>query len=235
MTNDENATSSPDSGLERETRPVDEAETTRLERQVERGQLFTHGALGESYRRLGEVETFLHALIDTLLAAGVVSEDRLTSAARETAKELRERGELSGPGTVVRVDPSTNPPTNAVVDCASRIHVCKAVCCKLNFALSVPEVEAGAAKWDLGRPYMIRHDVDGYCVHADRASGACGIYASRPGVCRGYSCEGDIRIWKDFDRMQLNAEWLDANLDEPHDDRPTGTLMAATPMPLRPR
>jgi hypothetical protein len=32
-------------------------------------------------------------------------------------------------------------------------------------------------------------------------------------VCRGYSCAKDERIWKDFDNMILNEEWIEANLN----------------------
>jgi hypothetical protein len=40
------------------------------------------------------------------------------------------------------------------------------------------------------------------------------VYADRPGVCRHYSCANDERIWKDFENMELNHEWLDANLGD---------------------
>ena len=98
------------------------------------------------------------------------------------------------------------------VDCAARMHVCHAVCCKLRFALSADEIEAGRVRWDLGRPYMIRHEADGFCTHNDRACGSCRVYAHRPTPCRTYSCVGDTRIWKDFERMELNTEWIAANL-----------------------
>jgi Fe-S-cluster containining protein len=64
----------------------------------------------------------------------------------------------------------------------------------------------------MGRPYLIRHEADGYCVHNDRSTGGCGVYADRPTPCRAYSCAGDERIWTDFDAMQLNTEWIEANL-----------------------
>jgi hypothetical protein len=44
------------------------------------------------------------------------------------------------------------------VNCEERLHICKAACCQLDFALSVEEVESGKVKWDLGRPYFIRQD-----------------------------------------------------------------------------
>src|SRR5262249_22332691 len=47
-----------------------------------------------------------------------------------------------------------------------------------DFALSVPEIEAGAARWDLGRPYFIRQEADGLCTHKIDAN--VGIRGSRP-------------------------------------------------------
>jgi Fe-S-cluster containining protein len=92
------------------------------------------------------------------------------------------------------------------------MHVCRAICCRLHFALSAAEVESGTVKWDLGRPYQIRQDSTGTCVHNDPETHACSVYADRPGVCRGYSCANDERIWTDFDNMQLNTPWIEENL-----------------------
>lgn len=119
--------------------------------------------------------------------------------------------QVSWPGIAFRVDPEEpDPPVQ--VNCAERMHVCHAVCCKLNFALTPEEVEAGKVKWDLGFPYLIRHGSNGYCCHNDTATGRCTAYADRPGVCHRYSCANDKRIWKDFDNMVLNEEWIRANL-----------------------
>ena len=38
------------------------------------------------------------------------------------------------------------------------------------------------------------------------------IYDDRPSPCRLYTCEHDERIWTDFEAMELNQEWIDANL-----------------------
>jgi Fe-S-cluster containining protein len=118
------------------------------------------------------------------------------------------------PGIALRVEGEQLAPP-AQVNCAERMHICHAVCCKLNFALTAEEVDAGKVKWDLGFPYIIRHDADGLCTHNDRATGGCGVYADRPGICRRYSCANDRRIWKDFERMELNSEWLDEHVSEP--------------------
>ena len=128
--------------------------------------------------------------------------------------ELNESGtqaRVSWPGIAFRVDPE-DPAPPVAVNCAERMHVCDAVCCKLNFALTPEEVDEGKVKWDLGFPYMIRHGSNGYCAHNDTSTGRCTNYVNRPGVCHRYSCAHDPRIWKDFDGMVLNEEWIRTNL-----------------------
>ena len=36
-----------------------------------------------------------------------------------------------------------------------------------------------------------------------------------PFVCRKYSCANDARIWSNFEKMELNQEWIENNLSEP--------------------
>jgi Fe-S-cluster containining protein len=185
----------------------------QLEKQVERSQFFAHSALSENYVRLAELEAFIYGLIDTLLAKGLIGESELLASIHKVRTELSRRNELNGPRTVVRVDnPNAESFPPVLVDCNARMHICRAVCCKLDFALSIPEIESHNIKWDLGRPYFIRHDAHSCCVHLDASTGKCSVYSDRPGVCKGYSCANDSRIWKDFEKMELNQEWIDNNL-----------------------
>ncbi|HEY7073712.1 MAG TPA: hypothetical protein VH418_00020 [Solirubrobacteraceae bacterium] len=186
-----------------------------LERQVERASLFAHTALGRAGLRTREIESFVFALIDTLVGRDVITLDEVEAAVRATRAQLDAQGEPPEPAVILRRDhepASAEPPVE--VDCSARMHVCHAVCCKLDFPLSPDEVEGGVIRWDLGRPYLIRHERDGLCVHNDRATGACRVYDGRPLPCRRYSCATDVRIWKDFERMELNTEWLEENLSE---------------------
>lgn len=148
---------------------------------------------------------------DSSLADPSSAEDDDSSATAQDDGDASQPATTSWPGIAFRTEPA-EPEEPAPVDCAARMHICHAVCCKLNFALSPPEVESGKTKWDLGFPYMIRHESNGYCTHNDTATGRCGIYADRPGVCRRYSCANDNRIWKDFDNMELNEDWIRKNL-----------------------
>jgi Fe-S-cluster containining protein len=186
---------------------------SELYQQVERGALFAHSVLSEGFAHLYEMQAFVYALGDLLIAKGIVSETELAGKIANVRAELKERGELRGPGLVARFDEDDAATKPAVeVDCKARMHVCNAVCCRLDFALNIAEVESTHVQWDIGRPYFIRHDGSGRCVHNDAQCGGCNIYAHRPRVCRAYDCSRDERIWKDFDRMELNRGWIEANL-----------------------
>jgi Fe-S-cluster containining protein len=179
-----------------------------LERQVERGHVFAHAVLSEQASRADENEAIIRGLVELLIERDVVEADDLVAAVNAVRAQT-----IAAPDIAVRVDDEHDPEYGAPVDCEARLHICKAVCCRLRFPLSVEEVEAGGPiKWDLGRPYFNRHGSDGYCHQCDSETHACHIYEARPAPCRQYSCVGDDRIWKDFDAMELNQEYIDERL-----------------------
>jgi hypothetical protein len=189
-----------------------------LERQLERDSIRTQSLFNRSFERVSELEQLLLGLIDVLVARGVVREEDVEPAARAVADEIAKRDQPPPHKVILREDSAEQAARpEQFVDCAARMPVCHAVCCKLTVQLSADEVEAGQLRWDLGRPYVLRRESDSRCTHQDRVTGFCGVYADRPKPCRQYSCANDRRIWSDFDGMVLNQEWLDAHLgaDEP--------------------
>ena len=100
------------------------------------------------------------------------------------------------------------------IDCENRVHLCKAACCRLPFALSTQDIREGIVRWNLGRPYMIEQGADGYCNHLERGTCGCTIYENRPVPCRAFDCRNDKRIWKDFEKQIPNpavnrTDWLE--------------------------
>jgi Fe-S-cluster containining protein len=193
-----------------------------LDRQMQRGSFFTQAVLQRTSQRVSETEVILARVIDQLAGHGLVDPEALGLVADEPETDAEEvdparpaRTTVSWPVVAIREDPPTEPAATTVVDCEARMPVCKAVCCRLKFPLSAPEIEEGSVRWDLGHPYLIRHESDGYCTHLDRGTHACGVYDRRPSVCRTYSCAGDGRIWSDYDAMVLNLAWIEEHLAAP--------------------
>jgi len=185
-----------------------------LERQIIRSSFYTHTTIGKQSERINEIESFLYGLSDLMIKKGIVLPEELATAAEDVRNEMFEKGEQVHGGVGIRIDKSEKDREFIPVNCDERIHICKAICCKLNFPLSVEEIESGNVKWDLGQPYFIRHEENGYCSHLNTKNKCCSIYNNRPGICRKYSCANDKRIWKDFDNIVLNQEWIESNLKE---------------------
>ena len=207
-------------------------EVQALERQVERGSLFAHTVLTDQIMRLNEDEAFIFGLIDYLIQKEIVKADELEARVAAVRKEIVEKKELASLGVALGVEGDAEEPV--AVNCAERLPICKAACCRLRFALSVEEIETSRMKWELGAPYFNRAGEDGYCHQIDSQTQGCRIYGARPSVCRKYSCATDPRIWKDFEQMELNQEWIDTNLKQ-NDYRliemfmDVGTLQGAGP------
>jgi hypothetical protein len=92
----------------------------------------------------------------------------------------------------------------ADVDCASRIHACGALCCRLPFALSAQDLAEGIIRFDPAEPYLIQQDEDGRCMHQDTETGFCSVHTHRPAPCRIFDCHDDERIWLDYERCIIN-------------------------------
>ena len=184
----------------------------QLERQVEHGNLFLHAALTDQASRANEVEAVVNGLADLLVRLELVSAEDLVESVETTRKVIADAGGQLSLGVAIRGDTDAPGVPADEIDCAARIPYCKAVCCRLRFPLTVAEIESGPVKWDLGRPYFNRQAPNGYCHCFDDDSHGCTVYEDRPTPCRVYSCAGDERIWKDFEGMVINQEWIDARL-----------------------
>lgn len=183
-----------------------------LERQTEKGNLFTHTVLTNQIVRQNESDAFLFGLIDYLTQKGVVIPDDLEKYIFSVKNEAIDKKENAKLGVAIRVDAEDEATQFIPVNCEERLPICKAVCCKLSFALSIKEIEEGEIKWELGKPYHIRHQSNGYCCHLKNEDNKCSIYEKHPSVCKKYSCANDKRIWVDFDKIILNNEWINQNL-----------------------
>lgn len=154
-----------------------------------------------------ELAATLQALVDTLIARGVVApaeyERRRQRALDRAAHTLQERPVVRFGEAVDKYALRDLPD----IDCLSLLPLCKARCCTLTVFCSAQDLDERVVHWDYGRPYQIRKRDDGYCAHSEPATFRCGIYDKRPAVCRTYDCRQDRRIWRDFERrLPADAE-----------------------------
>ena len=179
-----------------------------LYKQVSGGFLYSHHRANANTSKTLEVTAFAYALIDLLIEKGLLTEEELNERKREVGKQLVEKFNNSGM-TVAIQDSKIDKyqfEGGPKIDCANRIHLCKAACCRLRFPLSPQDLEEGIVKWDLPHPYLIARGTDGYCSHLEGGSCRCTIYQHRPLPCRAYDCRQDRRIWVDFDNKIVSPE-----------------------------
>jgi len=169
-------------------------------REIEEGLRFLHTLSMQSKMDLVGLNSRVLALIEQLVAAGALDlrafDERRKLVAEREAKRMTDEGHVR-----VLVDQTQDKYALAElpeIDCHTRLHLCKARCCALSFALSFQDLNERVVQWDYGRPYHIKQRADGYCTHNNCATRACEIYERRPAVCRSYDCRSDTRIWKDF-------------------------------------
>jgi len=174
------------------------------------GLLYTHSRINDNTSKALESTSFLYALIELLLEKGLLTIEELDDRKRQVAERLVKRFVDSGLGLMYQ-DPEFDKYTfdkEADVDCESRLETCKAVCCKFPFALSKQDVEEEIIRWEFGRPYLIAHGEDGYCVHLDRNTYKCTVRDHRTVPCRGFDCRNNEQwhVWVDYEKKILNPE-----------------------------
>ena len=175
-----------------------------------RGLRYSHIRINSNTSKTLESCSFLYALIELLNEKGIINIEELDERKKKVVERLVKKFTDSGIGLMYQ-DPEYDKYTfkhEAQVDCLKRLPICKAICCKFPFALSRQDVEEGIIRWNFGRPYMIAHGEDGYCVHLDRGSFQCTVREHRPVPCRGFDCQNDQKwsVWSDYNNKILNQE-----------------------------
>ncbi|MEW6110163.1 MAG: YkgJ family cysteine cluster protein [Nitrospirota bacterium] len=179
-----------------------------IQKALSSGLLYTHTRSNFNTTKTLESVSFLYALIEILNEKGLISIEELDERKKRVAEQVVSMFVESGISLIYQ-DPEYdkyNYEYEAGVDCMSRLDICRSVCCKLPHALSRQDVREGIIRWEFGRPYLIAHDDDGYCVHLDRRTFRCTVYVNRPAACRGFDCRNTERwhIWQDYDKKIMN-------------------------------
>ena len=181
----------------------------QLRREVTGGLLYCHHRENANTTQALEVTAFAYALIELLIEKGLLSEEELNERKREMGRRLVEKFDARGMNVALQESEVGKYEFEGgpQIDCASRVHLCKAACCRLKFPLSKEDLEEGVVKWDLQHPYVIAKRDDGYCAHMEQGCGGrCTIYEHRPLPCRAYDCRQDARIWADFENRVVSPE-----------------------------
>jgi Fe-S-cluster containining protein len=182
--------------------------TDNLRREIVEGLLHTHSRLNTTAKKTLEAASFLYALVELLNEKGFITTEELDERKRVVGERLVEQYRKNGNGVVLQ-DPEYDKYTfkdGVEIDCASRVHLCHAVCCRLPFALSKQDIREGIVHWDLGQPYLISHNGNGTCCHLDPVTQCCSVWEHRPVPCRGFDCRQDKRIWLNFEEMIINPD-----------------------------
>jgi hypothetical protein len=188
-------------------------DSVALHHEVAAGLAYLHTRANANAGRTLEAASFVYALIELLAEKGLITIAEIDSRKKTVAERLLKRFIQHDAGVAIQEpdqDKYAFTPT-VKIDCENRVHLCKAACCKMVFPLSRQDIEEGAIKWDLSKPYVIAKGADGYCQHLDRTCLGCTVHALRPIPCRAYDCRHDQRIWLDFENKIVNPELNDPN------------------------
>jgi hypothetical protein len=190
---------------------LESSATTVLRQQVAEGLLYAHSRLNGNTSKTLEATAFLYALVELLAERGLITIDELDARKAVVTERLAAQLTREGQGAMLQ-DPEYDKYAfegEAEIDCAERLELCRAACCRLPFALSRQDIREGIIRWELGQPYLIEQGADGYCSHLDRAACFCTVRAQRPVPCRAYDCRRESRIWLDFDSRRVNPAILE--------------------------
>ncbi len=183
---------------------------SKIQNEVSDGLLFNHTRINFNTTKTLESTSFLYALIELLSEKGMISIDELDKRKKEVAERQVKKFAETGIGLMYQTPEfdKYNFKKEACIDCQSRLDVCKANCCKFPFALSRQDIEERIVRWEFGKPYLIAHDTDGYCVHLNRENYKCTVHEHRPVPCRGFDCKDNKKwkVWQDYDQKILNPE-----------------------------
>jgi hypothetical protein len=165
---------------------------------VERGLRFNHIVAHETRVKVGELSASFYALMETLIARGIVPVDDYEARRKVTLQREQDKAKSELAPQISTIPDKYKLEQLPEIDCEARLPLCKARCCTLRFPLSIQDLDERIVRWDYARPYQIGRRSDGYCVHNEPGTCHCNVYEHRPGVCRQYDCRNDKRIWIDF-------------------------------------
>jgi len=186
---------------------MDDDKGDETDPELARALVYVHQKLGVGLLQHQELSAHVYALTETLIAAGLIERDEVERR-KDSARELMvESAKAHWEGVEFLTEETDKYEVSGPeIACAERIQLCRGACCRLEVHLSRQDLAEGVVRWDVGRPYTLRHREDGSCHHQDPTTKSCGVHGQRPLVCRQYDCRSDPRIWIDFEARVPNPK-----------------------------
>jgi hypothetical protein len=169
--------------------------------------------LTEARNANADVAAMVKALLETLVAAGLVRPEDYERRRRQALDKLLGRLQDRRLTETTRSEDKYNLKDLPQIDCAALMPICQGRCCRLKVCLAPEDLDERILSWDYAKPYQLRRrPSDGYCNYSDPQTHFCNAYEHRPAVCRSYDCRQDTRIWIDFDR-RIPQPWVFGPVD----------------------
>ncbi len=162
---------------------------------LEQGLRFSHLMMSINRHVSREAAAYSEAMLSLLMEKGIITDEEFSSRVASMRQAMK-----SDPQVMLsKAEDKYSGEGEVIIDCASRLHLCRAACCTFRFYLGPQDLDEGIVKWDYGNPYWVRQRDGKYCFHSNPDDLFCRIHENRPYVCRVYDCRTDKRIWTDFD------------------------------------
>ena len=141
------------------------------------GLIYAHNRANANTGELEKLAATIEALVELLVESGLDPE-RLEAVRAKAAEGVRRRFKERGMATIRQEFdvPKREFTGGPEIDCASRVELCGAACCRLGVGLSTEDVREGVLRWDPAEPYALERGDDGWCVHMERGSCRCTVY-----------------------------------------------------------
>jgi Fe-S-cluster containining protein len=169
---------------------------------LERGLRFGHLLMSVNRHMSREGAAYSQSLVSLLMQKGIITPEEFEEQVNAHRKAMKEDPQVM----LSKAPDKYNEEKEVLIDCAARLHLCRAACCSFRFYLSSQDLDEGIVKWDYGNPYWVRQRDGGYCHHCRPGDLSCDVHQYRPYTCRIYDCRQDKRIWVDFEKSIPNPE-----------------------------
>ena len=188
----------------------DDGQPQPMTAEVLRGLIYAHNRANANTAAAHEANATLHALVELLVERGVMDGETFQARREQAAEQLRREYLERGMAVAMQEFGVSKYEFKggAEIDCEDRLHLCKAACCRLPFALSKQDVQEGIVKWDLGQPYLNARTSRATAPIWSVARAAAPSIIIAPFRAGARLPEGQ-RIWLDFEKRVVNPRVAD--------------------------